>query len=96
MEILPLRTRVVELEEEAEQTKAKMAKLVDRAINQEVQFGQVEGELAQQSESFKKAEAELIEDAADTYAAGFEDALVEVACVHSEMDTSPSRRQTRS
>jgi len=49
----------------------------------------VEGELAQQAEAFKKTEAELIEDAANAYATGFEDALAQVACVHPEMDTSP-------
>ena len=51
--VLPLRTRVVELEEEAEATKAKMAKLEERATNQEVQLGRVEGELTQQVEAFK-------------------------------------------
>jgi len=86
--VMPLRTRVVELEEEAEATKAKMPKLVERATNQEVQLGRLEAELTQQTKAFKKTEAELIEDAADAYAAGFEDALAQVACVHPEMDTS--------
>ena len=49
----------------------------------------VKGELAQQAETFKKTEAELIEDTADAYGAGFEDALAQVAYVHPEMDTSP-------
>jgi len=40
---------VIELEEEAKETKAKMAKLEERATNQEVQLGRVEGELAQQA-----------------------------------------------
>ena len=31
--------------------------------------------MAAQAEGFKKAEAELLVDAADSYAAGFEDAL---------------------
>jgi len=44
----------VELKEEAEATKAKMAKLEERATNQEVQLGGVEAELAQQAENFKK------------------------------------------
>jgi len=60
-----------------------------------VQLGWVEGELAQQAEAFKKTEAELIEDAADAYAAGFEDALAQVACVHPEMDTSPFAMSNR-
>jgi len=82
---LPLRTRVVELEEEAEATKAKMAMMKEKATNQEVQLGRVEAELIQQDEAFKKTEPEVIEDAADAYATGFGDALAQVACVHPEM-----------
>jgi len=52
---------VIELEDQAEETKAKMAKREERATNQEVQLGRVESELA------KKTEAEIIEDAADAY-----------------------------
>ena len=59
-----------------------MAKLEERATQQEVQLGRVKGELAQQVEIFKKTVAELIEDAADAYGVGFEDALAQVACVH--------------
>jgi len=53
-----------------------------------VQLGRVEGELTQQAKAFKKTEAELIEDDADAYDVGFDDALAQVACVHPEMDTS--------
>jgi len=77
------------MEEQAEGEKAKMAKLEERATQQEVQLGRVEGELAQKIELFNKTEAELIEDVADAYGAGFEDALAQVACVHPEMDLSP-------
>jgi len=66
-----------------------MAKLEERTTQQEVQLGRVEGELAQKIELFNKTEVELIEDAADAYGAGFEDALAQVACVHPEMDLSP-------
>ena len=86
---------MIELEEQAEETKAKMAKLEERATNHKVQLGRVEGQLAQQAETFKKIEAELIEDATDAYAAGFEDALAQVACVHPEMDTSPVATSNR-
>jgi len=79
----------VELEKEVEVAKAKIAKLEERATNQEVQFGRVEAELTQQAENFKKAEAELIENVVDAYVAGFEDALTHVACVNPEMDASP-------
>jgi len=87
--ILPLRNRVIDLEEQAEGAKAKMPKLEERATQQEVQLGRVEGELAQQTELFKKTEAKLIEDVADVYGAGFEDAFAQVACVHPEMDINP-------
>jgi len=44
--------------------------------------------MADQAEGFKKVETELLDDAADNYAAGFEDALSQVVCEHPEMDTS--------
>jgi len=87
--ILPLCNKVIELKEETEGTKAKMAKLEERVTQQEVQLGRVEGELAKKIEQFRKFEAELTEDAADAYGAGFEDALPQVACVHPELDISP-------
>ena len=49
----------------------------------------MESELAYKVEQFKKTKAELVEDAADAYGAGFEDALAQVACVHPELDVSP-------
>jgi len=54
--VLPLRTRVVELEKEAKATKAKMVKLEERATDREVQLGRVEAELTKQAETFKKTE----------------------------------------
>jgi len=66
-----------------------MAKLEERATNQELQLGRVEAELTQQAEKFKQVEAELIEDAADAYAAGSEDTLTQDSCAHLEMDASP-------
>ena len=85
----------MELEKEVEVAKAKIAKLEERATNQKVQLGHVEAEFTKQDENFKKVEAELIEDAADAYAAGFEEALAQVACVHLEMDTSPFATSNR-
>jgi len=85
----------VELKKEVEVAKAKMARLEERATNQEVQLGRVEAELTQQAENFKKVEAELIEDAANAYAAGFEDFLAQVACTHPEMDASPFTTSNR-
>ena len=92
--ILPLCNRVIDLEEQAEGAKAKMAKIEERVTQQEVQLGRVEGELAQKIELFNKIEAALIEDVADAYGAGFEDALAQVACVHPEMDISPLQRRS--
>jgi len=66
-----------------------MTRLGERATQQEVQLGHLEGELAQKTELFKKAKAELIKDAAEAYGAGFEDALAQVSCVHPKMDLSP-------
>jgi len=77
LKVLPLRTRVVELEEHTEVTKAKMAKLEERGISREVQLGQVEGD------------AELLEDVVDAYGGGFEDALAQIACVHPELNLTP-------
>ncbi|KAK7332477.1 hypothetical protein VNO80_29229 [Phaseolus coccineus] len=87
--ILPLRNKIIELEEQAEGAQAKMIKLEERATDREVQLGKVEEELAQQLELLRKTEAELIDDAADAYGEGFGDALAQVACVHPEMDLSP-------
>jgi len=80
---------VIDTEEQAEAAKAKIAILEERATQQEVQLSRVEGELAQQTELFKKTEAELIEDVVDAYGAEFEEALAQVADVHPEMDISP-------
>jgi len=101
--VVPLCTQVVGLQEEAEANKAKMARLEKRATDWEVQLGKVEVELVAQTEALEKAKAELtsqievfgkaktelINDAADACAAGFEDALAQVACKHPEMDVAP-------
>ena len=94
-----MRTRAIDLEEEAKATKAKMARLEERATDREVQLGRVETELIQQAEKFKveliqqaeefkKAEAELLEDAVNAFASGFEGALEQVACAYPEIDVS--------
>jgi len=94
---------VVELQEEVAANKAKMANLEERSVDREVQLGKVEAELTEkaealekakeeltgQAEDFEKAKAELLDDVADVYGIGFEDALAQVACKHSEMDISP-------
>jgi len=49
-------------------------------------LGQVEGELGEKVESFKKTEEELTNDVADGYGERFQDAIAQFACVHPEVD----------
>jgi len=80
--ILHLRNNVVELEE----MKEKIAKLEERATQREVLLGQVERELAEKVELFKKIEEELTNDVVDAYGEGFQDPIAQFACVHPEVD----------
>ena len=48
----------------------------------------MEGELAEKVELFKKTEEELTNNAADAYGEGFQDAMVQFACVHPKVDLS--------
>jgi len=80
---------VVDLKEKVEEAQAKMAKLEERATKREVQLRQVEGELAQKVELFKKIEEELTNDVVDAYGEGFQDAMAPFSCVHYEVDFSP-------
>ena len=80
---------MIELKEKAEEIHSKMARLEERATQQEVQLGQLDGELAHKVELFKQTEEELTNDVANAYGAGFEDAMAQVACVHPKMDLSP-------
>jgi len=87
--VVPLRTQVVELQEEAATSKAKRANLEEQSVDREVQLGKVEAkltakaealekakeELTLRAEDFEKDKAELLDDVVDAYAAGFEDAL---------------------
>jgi len=93
----------VGLEEEDVANKARMVKLQEQATEREVKLGKVEAELTPQNEALERAKAELttqakafrrvktelFDDATDAYAAGFKDALAQVACKHPEMDVSP-------
>jgi len=80
--ILPLRIRVIELEEAAEASKAKMARLKEKSINREVHMVHVEAELLQQAKRFEETEAKLTGDVVDAYDAGFEDAWGPLTGVH--------------
>ena len=87
--ILPFRTNVIELEGLVEEMKEKMARLEERATQREVLLGQVEGELAEKVESFKKTEEELTNDVVDAYCEGFLDAIAQFSCVHPEVGLTP-------
>jgi len=86
--ILDLRKEVVALQEKAEESQAKMAMLEERATQREVQFGQLEGELVRKEELFIQTKEELLNDAADAYGVGFEDAMAQVVCAHPGVDLS--------
>ena len=80
---------MVNLKEKVDEAQAKMAKLEERAIQREVQLGQVEWELAEKVELFNKTEEELNNDTVDAYGEGFQDAMAQFACVHPKVDLSP-------
>jgi len=84
---LPLRNKVIALQEKAEESQAKMARMKERATQQEV-LGQLEGELVRKDELFSQMKEQLNSDAAGAYGAGFEDAMAQVACVHLGVDLS--------
>jgi len=72
-----------------------MADLEDRTTRREVLLGKGEGdlvvlkgELAEKSESFKRAEEELLNDAVAAYDEGFQDAVAQFTCAYP--DTHPS------
>jgi len=80
---------VVELEGLVEEMKEKMVRLEEKATQREVLLGQVEGELAEKVESFKKVEEELTNNAANAYGEGFQDATAQFSYVHPKVNLSP-------
>jgi len=69
--------------------KENIARLEERATQRGVLLGQVEGELVEKVESFRKIEEELTNDVADAYGEGFQDVIAQFACVHPEVDLTP-------
>jgi len=65
-----------------------MARLEERATQQEVRLGQLEEELVRKDELFNQTKTELTNDVANAYAVGFEDAMAQVACAHPGVDLS--------
>ena len=72
---------------------AEQAKLLEKRKEELAErtetLAKTEKEMAAQAEGFKEVEIELLDNAADAYVVGFEDALSQVVCKHPEMDTSP-------
>jgi len=69
--ILPLRNEVIVLQEKAKETQAKMTRLEERATQQEVRLGQLEGELVCKGELFSEIKEELTNDAVGADGVGF-------------------------
>jgi len=88
VKVLSLRNEVIDLQEKAEESQAKMARLEKRATQHEVRLGQLEGEFVRKDELFNQTKEELTNDVTDSYAIGFEDAMAQVVCAHPEVDLS--------
>ena len=93
--ILPLRTRTIELDDIVAGLKLKVANLEDRSTHREILLGQVQGELAEKTESLagaieslKRTKEELTNDAVAAYGEGFQDAIAQFACAYPEVDPS--------
>ena len=100
--VVPLRVELEELKAEIAANKEKMTTLEERSVDREVLLGKVEAKLTEkiealekakveltvQAEDYEKAKVELLNDVADAFAAGFEEALAQVVCKHPEMDAS--------
>jgi len=86
--ILPLCICTVELDDIVAELKGKVANLESRGTQREILLGQVEGELAEKTKSFKRTEEKLMNDAAAAYGEGFQDAVAQFACAYPKVDPS--------
>ena len=86
--ILPLRTRTIELNDIVAELKGKVADLESRGTQSKILLGQVEGQLAEKTESFRRAEEELMNDVVAAYDEGFQDVVVQFAYAYPEIDPS--------
>ena len=73
-EVDGLKKKLGSRDEEMSQVKEELAKLKE--------------EIVRKDELFQQAKDELTSDVVDSYAAGFEDAMTQVVCVHPGMDLS--------
>ena len=65
-----------------------MEKLKGELASRDKEVARQRDEMAQKDELLQKTKDQLMSDAADSYAAGFEDAMAQVTCVHPEVDLS--------
>ena len=86
---MSLQVQVFEQEEAEEESKAKITGLERRSANLVVQLDRAKAEFRQQAKRFEEAETDLTGDVLDAYDEGFRDALVQVACVHPKVHTTP-------
>ncbi|XP_068500662.1 uncharacterized protein [Phaseolus vulgaris] len=68
--------------------KKELASRDEEMAQQKEELAKLKEELARKDELFQQTKDELTNDVADSYAAGFEDAMAQVACVHPGVDLS--------
>ena len=66
----------------------EVEKLKGELASRDKEVARQRDEMAQKDELLQKTKDQLMSDAADSYAAGFEDAMAQVTCVHPEVDLS--------
>jgi len=86
--ILPLRTLTIELNDLVAELKGKMADLESRSTQRQVLLKQVEGELVEKTESFRRVEEELMNDVVAAYGEVFQNVVAQVTCAYPEIDPS--------
>ena len=65
-----------------------MERLKGELAGRDEKMAKLKEELVQKDEFLQKTRDELMSDVADSYVAGFEDAMAQVTCVHPEVNLS--------
>jgi len=68
--------------------KKELSSRDEEMAQQKVKLARLNKELARKDEIFQQTKDELTNNATDSYAMGFEDAMAQVACVHHGVDLS--------
>jgi len=87
-EALRLYARNNDFRTEVDWLKRELASKDEEMAQQKEVLVKLKEELAHKDELFQQTKDELTSDSADSYVAGFEDAMAQVACVHLEVDLS--------